>query len=95
MSWWDEQDQQRQAAITALLDSPRGQQYLSYANRDRGFAGWLLVADATCVRRFGVSIFDLADGTWRDAYDAGQQLGAAARDAVEADDAFGMLLGGA
>jgi hypothetical protein len=26
MSWWDEQDQQRQAAITALLDSPRERQ---------------------------------------------------------------------
>jgi hypothetical protein len=41
-----------------------------------------------------VSIFDIADWTWRDAYDAGQQPDAAVRDAVQADDTFQMLLGG-
>ncbi len=94
MSWWDEQDRQRQAAIAALLDSPRGQEYLRHANGDRGFAAWLLVADATCAWRLGVSIFDIVDWTWRDAYDAGQQPGAAVRDAVQADDTFQTLLGG-
>lgn len=65
MSWWDEQDRRRQAAIAALLDSPRGQEYPRHANGDRGFAAWLLVADATCARRLGVPIFDIADWTWR------------------------------
>jgi hypothetical protein len=58
------------------------------------FAAWLLVADRACVRSVGVSIFDLSDWAWRDAYDAGDRPGAAVREAVEADDMFGMLLGG-
>ncbi len=94
MSWWDEQDDQRRAAISAVLDSERGKEYLAYASGDRGFAAWLLVADVICTRRLGVSIFDLADWAWRDAYDAGQKPGAALREALYADDTFGTLLGG-
>jgi len=60
-SWWDEQHQQRRAAITAVLASPRGHQYLDYTGGDREFAAWLQVADTICVRRFGLSIFDIAD----------------------------------
>jgi hypothetical protein len=59
--WWDEQNDQRRAAITAALDCSRGQQYLDYAAGDREFAARLLVADATCRRRVGLSIFDIAD----------------------------------
>jgi hypothetical protein len=94
MSWWDEQDDRRRAAISAVLDCERGQQYLRYAGGDRGFAAWLLVADAICTRRLGVSIFDIADWAWRDAYDAGQTPGEALREALHADDTFAMLLGG-
>jgi hypothetical protein len=66
MSWWDEQDHRRQAAIAALLDSPRGQDHLRHANGDRGFAAWLLVADATCARRLGVLFLAGSVGTrWR------------------------------
>jgi hypothetical protein len=93
-TWWDEQTDQRRSAVTTVLDSSHGQQYLAYAYGDRGFAAWLLVADATCIRRLGVSIFDLSDWAWRGAYDDGATPGQALRDAVHADDTFGMLLGG-
>lgn len=94
MGWWDEQTDERRAAILAVLNSERGHQYLEYAGGSRGFAAWLLVADVICVRTVGVSIFDLSEWMWRDAYDAGVKPGAAVRDAVRADDTFAMLLGG-
>ena len=90
MSWRDEQDDQRRAAISAVLDSERGREYPDAASGDRGFAAWLLVADVTCTRRLAVSIFDIADWAWRDAYDSGEKPGAAVRDALRADDAFAM-----
>jgi len=94
MTWWDDQSDLRRTAVTTGLNSPRGHRYLDYAHGDRGFAGWLLVADATCVRRLGVSIFDLSDWAWRDAYDDGATPGQALRDALRADDTLGTLLGG-
>jgi hypothetical protein len=90
MSWWEEQSDRRRAAINAVLDSQRGTDYLHYANADRGFAAWLLVADVTCTRQFALSIFDFVDWAWRDAYDAGEQPGAALRHGLEADDIVGM-----
>ena len=95
MSWLDQQNPARRRAITTVLDGERGTQYLRYADGDRGFAAWLLVADLTCVRSVGVSIFDLSDWAWRDAYDTGQNPNAAVREALQADDTFGTLLGGA
>jgi hypothetical protein len=95
MSWWDEQDDQRRTAISAVLNDERGQLYVNHAHGDRGFAAWLLVADVTCRRRLGVSIFDLADWTWRDAYDSGEHPGAAVRQALRDDDTFAMFLGDA
>jgi hypothetical protein len=92
MSWWDEQDDQRRTAISAVMDAERGREYLRHASSDRGFAAWLLVADAICTRRLAVSIFDIADWAWRDAYDSGQ-TGAAVRDALRADDTFAVLGG--
>ncbi|MEJ3741798.1 hypothetical protein WEI85_00650 [Actinomycetes bacterium KLBMP 9797] len=94
MSWWNEQDDQRRAKISAALDTERGQQYLRTADGDQGFAAWLLVADVTCLRRFGMSIFDIADWAWRDAYDDDQPPATALRDALEADDMGALLLGG-
>jgi hypothetical protein len=94
MSWWDEQDHQRRTAIDAVLDSEHGKHYLTHAGGDRGFAAWLLVADRICLRRVGVSIFDLSDWMWRDAYDGDQRPTDAVRDALRADDTFATLLGG-
>ena len=93
MDWWDEQGDQRRAAISAVLDAERGREYLRYASGDRSFAAWLLVADAICTRWVVVSIFDIADWAWRDAYDSGQKPGAAVRDALRADDTFSALGG--
>jgi len=91
--WWDEQDEQRQAKINTVLDTDRGRQCLSLARDDRGFAAWLLVADLTCRRRYGLSIFDLADWAWRVAYDDDQTPEAALLDALAADDVGALLLG--
>ncbi len=91
MSWLDRLDPKRRHAITNVLDGERGTRYLRYAGGDRGFAGWLLVADALCLRRVGVSIFDLADWCWRDAYDSGGPPGAAVREALRADDTYALL----
>jgi hypothetical protein len=90
LSWWEEQSDRRRTTINVVLDSERGTDCLNYANADRGFAAWLLVADITCARQFALSIFDLADWAWRDAYDAGEQPRAALRHALEADGIVGM-----
>jgi hypothetical protein len=42
-----------------------------YAGDDAGFVAWLTKADAIAEARCGLSIFDLADRNWRDAYEAG------------------------
>ncbi len=94
MNWLDEQDEQRRAAITSMLDSERGERYPTEAGDDRGFAAWLLVADAVCTRCLGLSIFDIADWGWRDAYESGMTPGEALREALYADDTFATLLGG-
>jgi hypothetical protein len=92
MSWLDQQNSTRLKAISTVLDSQTGTRYLNCAGGDRGFAAWLLVADALCLRRVGVSIFDLSDWSWRDAYDSGETPGAAVREALRADDTFAALL---
>lgn len=93
-TWWQTLTGARRAALREALNAERGQQYLEAADGAEGFAAWLLAADHTCIRRLGVSIFDLSDWGWRDAYDAGATPAAAVRDAVADDDTFGMLLGG-
>jgi hypothetical protein len=62
----------------ALLDE-LGAEHLRYAGGDRGFAVFVLVADAVCRRRLGVSIFDLEDACWRDFFDDGLTPGEALR----------------
>jgi hypothetical protein len=93
MTWWQEQNQQRHIAIDAVLDSEHGSRYLTHAGGDRGYAAWLLVADRICIRRIGLSIFDLSDWMWRDAYDGDQPPADAVRDAINADDTFATFGG--
>jgi hypothetical protein len=38
-----------------------------------GFYGYLRTANALCLQKSGVSIFDLGDARWRDAYDEQRQ----------------------
>jgi hypothetical protein len=94
MTWLHEHAGDRRAAITATLDSDRGRRHRDYADGNRDFAAWLLVADLTYLRRTRVSIFDLSDWAWRSAYDDGTQPAAAVREAIAADDVFQHLLGG-
>jgi hypothetical protein len=36
------------------------------------FERWMLVVDAVCAAEYGVSIYDLPDMSYRDAYETGQ-----------------------
>lgn len=69
--------------IDAALNE-RGAEHLRHAGGDRGFAAFLLQADDRCRRHFYVSIFDLPDYCWRDAYDDGMTPAEAVREALEA-----------
>ena len=82
MPWTDTIPADRHSKLMATLDQD-GADHLRYAGGDHGFAAFLLVADAACRRRIGVSIFDLEDACWRDFYDDGltpSEALAAARD---------------
>lgn len=46
MTWLDQQNPQRRTAISTVVAGERGTQYVRYASGDRGFAAWLVVADA-------------------------------------------------
>ena len=109
-TWWDAQNDQRQATINAALNTTRGRHCLGNPGQDSpvlatanyklsfdalrkeltGIDAWLLVADLTCARRHHLLIFDLADCTWRDAYDGGIQPAAALHDALNNDDTIGL-----
>jgi len=43
--------------------------YKDYAGGDNDFESWLRAVDALCVAKVGLSIFDLGDYLWRDAFD--------------------------
>jgi hypothetical protein len=70
MTWTDDLTSENRAKIDTALDQ-RGAQHLDYANNDRDFAAFLLVADSLAHRRYGVSIYDLPDYCWRDVYEDG------------------------
>lgn len=46
------------------------QHHLEYAGHDKGFALFLAYCDRRIRRSFGVTIHDMPDWTWRDAFDA-------------------------
>jgi hypothetical protein len=58
---------------------------LGTGNFHLGFYGYLRVCDSFCMQRAGVSIFDLADMTWRDHYDERVTPGEAVARALEAE----------
>ena len=82
MTWADDLTTERRAKIESALDRS-GAEHLRYANGDRNFAAFLLVADATAFKTIGVSIFDLPDFCWRDAHDDGMTPAEALRVARE------------
>jgi hypothetical protein len=70
MTWTTDLSQGKHDKLMAALDE-HGREHLEYAGGDRDFAAFLLVADTALRTKRGVSIFDLPDYCWRDAYDDG------------------------
>jgi hypothetical protein len=70
MTWFDGLPRPRRDRLQQLLDHPRSREAKQYAGGDVGFACWLVVANAACVRGVGVGLFDLADMPWREWYDS-------------------------
>ena len=57
-----------------VMDRERCKPYVAltggaYGSEHLGFTGYMAVADAICVARFGLGVHDFADQTWRDWYD--------------------------
>ena len=50
---------------------------------DPEFAAWMAQVDARFEKRFGLSVFDMVDYCWRDAYDDGLTPAGALRMAIE------------
>ncbi len=50
--------------------------------RPTNFNAWMCAVDAACIRRSGLSIYDLADCCFHDWYDDGMTPAAAARHAI-------------
>jgi hypothetical protein len=83
MTWVHGLSAAQRAKLNAAL--AHGEEHLQHADGDRDYAGFLLVADEICRRKVGLSIYDLADFCWRDAYDNGMAPGGALRDALTAE----------
>lgn len=66
-----------------------GGDMLALAGGDERYALWLLIADTKSVRTIGLSILDLSDWTWADAYADGTSPTEALREALANDDTFG------
>jgi hypothetical protein len=70
VTWFDTLESTKQAQGIALLNNtPAGREALQKANGDHAFALFLAAADWHARKRLGLSIWDLADYTWRDAFD--------------------------
>lgn len=80
-------------AVEKMLEifrgSPATAEVLATAGDER-FGAWLLLVDRA-LRPFGISRLDLADWTWRDAFDDGVAPAEAAWDALGADSLGAML----
>ena len=78
-------DEQRDAI--ARLNTPQGKAALDYAGGGQAnvaFAAFLAAADRLSFERHGLSIFDLPDYLWRDAYDDEMSPTEALADAIAA-----------
>jgi hypothetical protein len=77
-----------------LAQMPADSEHRRYGNDDPYFALYLYLADRKCTRAIGLSIFDLADHTWHDAYTDGSTPSQAVRDALAGDDTYSSIFGG-
>jgi hypothetical protein len=90
--WLATQDRIKvEAAMNTL---PADSDSRSYSNGDPYFALYLHIADRKCGNAVGLSIFDLADYLWYDAYENGTTPSRAVREALEGDDTFASMFGG-
>lgn len=87
-----------QSAVDDVLAAMRAKptalwsQLAQYSRGDERFTLWLYHAQRRCLRVYGLGIFDLADFTWRDQYDAGVSPHDALHEAMENDDIGAMML---
>lgn len=63
--------------------NPRRAQIEEYAGGSIPFADWLQRVDEICERRTGMSVLDLEDFRWRDAFDDDERPAAACRRFLE------------
>jgi hypothetical protein len=77
-------------AMQLLADSedPRAVAVRDYCGGDLRFGLWLYLVDKRCRTVFGLSVFDLEDFGWRDAYDDGSSPKAALHEFCEEHDVF-------
>ena len=61
------------------------------ATKPTTFDNWMAAVDRAVYRIAGVSVHDLSDACYWDAWDAGVSPSAMARDALANDDLFGAL----
>ena len=91
MDWFAEHFEPE--TVEKMLEKFRGSRatavVLAEAGNER-FGAWLLLVDRE-LRSYGVSHRDLADWTWRDAYDDGVAPAEAAWEAMGADSLGAML----
>lgn len=91
-TWLDKQDSDKvETALAQFRESSGYSDTMRYAADDERFGLWLHIADLKTVRGVGVSIFDLSDWAWRDAYDNGTGPTAAAREALSEDETFSAM----
>lgn len=88
-AWLDSKPQDKVTAAIARFTESGG---LPYANGHEAFGFWLALADTACAKRYGLSIFDLSDYMWRDAFDGGMSPYDAMREALADDDIGAMIL---
>jgi hypothetical protein len=96
MTWLDEKDQTQVEEMLARFRAPEFDQgYVEdCAGGDERFALWLRLVDKRMIGSVGVSHRDIADWTWRDAYDGGQSPSSAALDALSEDDTYAVMFAG-
>lgn len=95
-TWLDTLDADKVEAALAKMRASQSysvESCLRYAGNDERFALWLRQADLQAARRLGIGIFDLADWTWRDAYDAGDSPTDALFEALQSDDLYASFMG--
>jgi hypothetical protein len=90
--WLATQDPQKIEAAAATM--PADSEFHRYGNDDPYFALFLYLADRKCTHAIGLSIFDLADYLWYDAYEGGSTPSQAVREALENDDTYSGIFGG-